>query len=183
MQLIKLMRYAMLGAILQMAPIFAASATQAAESFTFEDYFRGKTVAYGKFSAINGVKRSFRVDLDGIWNGKTLKLIEKFKYDDGAKETKIWYFTKTGPGRYIGKRDDVKGQANVRIRGNTARYGYKLYLDAKNRSNLVRFRDKMVLKDDGTVVNTATVFKSIFPVGRVTVNFARLKDIHKLKRP
>ena len=72
---------------------------------------------------------------------------------------------------------------SVRIRGNTARYGYKLYLDAKNRDNLVRLRDKMVLLPDGTVRNTATVFKSILPVGRVVVNFARAKDAHKWKRP
>ncbi len=156
---------------------------RAASTFTFEDYFQGRTVAFGKFSAINGVKRTFRVDLNGIWDGKTLKLIEDFAYDDGVKERKIWYFTKTAPGRYVGRRDDVKGVANVRIRGNTARYGYRLYLDAENKSNLVRFRDKMVLKKDGTVVNTATVFKYLFPVGRVTVNFARAKDITKLKRP
>jgi len=172
-----------LALIIFIGGIAAAGAVNAAETFTFEDYFRGKTVAYGKFSAINGVRRTFRVDLNGIWNGKTLKLIEKFKYDDGVNETKIWYFTKSGPGRYIGRRDDVKGVANVRIRGNTARYGYSLFLDAENKSNLVRLRDKMVLLKDGTVRNTATVFKTIVPVGRVVVNFARAKDAHKLKRP
>ncbi|MEM9734070.1 MAG: DUF3833 family protein [Pseudomonadota bacterium] len=162
--------------------LFTVSA-QAAETFKFEDYFRGKTVAFGKFSAINGVKRTFRVDLIGTWNGKTLKLVEVFRYDDGERDTKIWYFTKTGPGRYTGRRSDVKGVAKVRVRGNVARYSYSLYLDAKNRSNLVRFRDKMVLRDDGTVRNTATVFKTILPVGRVVVNFARPRDIAKLERP
>ncbi len=163
--------------------LLAPSLAQAKPLFTFEDYFRGKTIAYGKFSAINGVKRSFRVDLNGIWDGKTLKLIEKFSYDDGLRETKIWYFTKTAEGHYTGRRDDVKGVARVRIRGKTARYGYRLYLDAENRKNLVRFRDKMVLKDDGTLVNTATVFKFGLPVGRVTVNFARARDAGKLKKP
>ena len=163
------------------ASLFPASA--AAETFTFEDYFRGKTVAYGKFWAINGTRRAFRVDLMGYWNGKRLKLVEDFAYDDGVKERKIWYFTKTGPGRYVGKRDDVEGVANVRIRGNTARYGYKLYLDAENRDNLVRLRDKMVLKDDGTVRNTATVFKYGLPVGRIVVNFARPESLKNLKRP
>ena len=155
----------------------------AAETFAFEDYFKGKTVAYGKFSAINGVKRTFRVDLRGTWDGKTLKLVEKFDYDDGERDTKTWYFTKTGPGQYVGRRSDVEGVANVTIRDATARYGYSLYLDAEKRENLVHFRDKMVLLKDGTVRNTAIVFKSIFPVGRVVVNFARAKDEHKLKRP
>ncbi|MDJ0612437.1 MAG: DUF3833 family protein [Rhizobiaceae bacterium] len=154
-----------------------------AQSFTFEDYFEGKTVAYGKFSAINGVKRTFRVDLNGIWDGQTLKLVEKFAYDDGVRETKIWFFTKTGEGKYVGRRSDVKGVASVTIKGNTARYGYDLFLDAENRDNLVRFKDKMVLLRDGTVKNTATVFKFGVPVGRVVVNFARKKDEAKLKRP
>ena len=154
-----------------------------AQTFTFEDYFQGKTVAYGKFSAINGVKRTFRVDLNGTWNGKTLKLVEKFVYDDGIRETKIWYFTKTAEGKYIGKRSDVKGIANVSIRGNTARYGYELYLDAKNRKNLVQFKDKRGLRRDGTVKNTATVSKFGIPVGKVVVNFARAADESKLKKP
>lgn len=139
---------------------------KAEETFKFEEYFLGKTVAYGKFSAINGVKRTFRVDLIGTWNGKTLKLVEYFKYDDGERDTKIWYFTKTGPGKYVGRRSDVRGVANVTVRGNTARYGYSLYLNAKDRSNLVGFRDKMVLLPDGTVRNTALVFKTILPVGQ-----------------
>ncbi|MEM1039967.1 MAG: DUF3833 family protein [Pseudomonadota bacterium] len=164
-------------AVLSLAP------AKAAETFKFEEYFLGKTVAYGKFSAINGVKRTFRVDLNGTWNGKTLKLVEYFKYDDGERDTKIWYFTKTAPGRYVGRRSDVKGVANVRVRGNTARYSYSLFLNAKERSNLVRFRDKMVLLPDGTVRNTAIVFKTILPVGRVVVNFARPESVSKLKRP
>lgn len=170
-------------ALVAMSFVLGSAHAKSTETFTFEDYFKGRTVAYGKFSAINGVKRTFMVDLKGTWDGKTLKLVEDFKYDDGVKERKIWYFTKTAPGRYIGRRDDVKGVAKVRIRGNTARYGYRLYLDAENRSNLVRLRDKMVLKDDGTVVNTARVFKFGIPVGRVVVNFARAKDARKLQRP
>lgn len=156
---------------------------KAAENFTLENFFTGRTVAYGKFTAINGVKRTFKVDLNGKWDGKTLKLVERFKYDDGVTDTKIWHFNKTAPGRYSGRRSDVLGETELRIRGNTARYGYKLFLDSQNRRNLVRFRDKMVLLENGTVRNTATVFKYGFPVGRVVVNFASVKDAAVLKRP
>lgn len=169
-------------AMVSLAAILMTIATLA-QAFTFEDYFKGKTVAYGKFSAINGVNRTFRVDLNGIWDGKTLKLVEDFAYDDGVNETKIWYFTKTGEGKYVGRRDDVEGVANVTIRGNTARYGYLLYLDAENRENLVRLRDTMTLLPDGTVRNTATVYKFGLPVGRVVVYFARAGEEAKLKRP
>ncbi len=170
-------------AVALIVSLFASVMAHAADTFRFEDYFRGKTVAFGRFKAINGVDRRFRVDLVGTWNGKTLKLVETFKYDDGERDTKTWFFTKTGEGRYTGTRDDVRGDTKVRVRGDTARYSYSLFLDAENRSNLVRFRDKMVLRDDGTVRNTATVFKTILPVGRVEVIFARPKDIGKIERP
>ncbi len=155
----------------------------AAETFTFENYFQGHTVAYGRFQSITGVDRRFRVDLYGTWNGRRLKLIEKFKYDDGERDTKIWYFTKTGPGRYDARRSDVPTVPKVTIRGNVARYAYPVYLDAKNRKNRVFFRDKLVKLKDGTIRNTATVFKFLLPVAKVQVNFARPKDIRKLKRP
>lgn len=156
---------------------------EAAEDFVLEDYFVGHTVACGKFSAINGVKRTFKVDLTGQWDGKTLKLIERFEYDDGVEDTKIWYFTKTAPGRYTGRRSDILGETKIRIRRNKAQFSYKLFLDAGKRENLVRFRDKMVLLHDGTVRNTATVFKYGIPVGRVVVNFASAKQAARLKRP
>lgn len=66
----------------------------------------------------------------------------------------------------------MRGVANVSIRSNIARYGYDLYFDAKNRNDLVGFRDKIVLKPNGTVLSTARVFKYGMPVGRVVVIFA-----------
>ncbi len=57
------------------------------------------TKATGSFSAINGVKRNFTVDLRGKWNGKTLTLREDFVFDDGERDTKTWRFTKIGEGR------------------------------------------------------------------------------------
>ena len=163
--------------------LVAPTPTLAKEPFTFEDYFRGHTIAYGRFQSITGVDRRFSVDLRGTWNGRRLKLVEKFKYDDGERDTKIWYFTKTGPGRYDARRADVPAVPKVRIHGNVARYVYPVYLDAKNRKNRVFFRDKLVKLKDGTIHNTATVFNFLLPVAKVQVNFAKQKDICILKRP
>ena len=94
---------ALVGLALSLLP----SAGQAAEKFTFEDYFAGRTEAVGSFSAINGVKRTFTVDLTGNWDGKTLTLREDFVFDDGTKDRKTWRFTKTSPTTYSGTRDDI----------------------------------------------------------------------------
>ena len=150
-----------------------ASSAAAAEPFRFEDFFAGKSKAIGSFSAINGVKRKFTVDLTGKWDGRTLTLREDFVFDDGTRDTKTWRFVKTGPASYSGTREDVIGETKVTLQGNTARFSYLVYLDSAKQANKVRFYDKMVLRSDGTVINTALVTKFGLPVAKTVVEFER----------
>ncbi len=150
-------------------PIFAQARDPV---FSLERYFVGRTQATGSFTAINGVSRRFSVALLGRWNGATLTLREDFTFDDGARDTKTWRFRKTGPGEYLGSREDVVGNVPVTIDGRKARFSYVVYLDAA-RKNKVRFHDLMVLGDDGEVRNTALVTKYGLPVAWTSVTFRR----------
>lgn len=154
--------------------LFAALAASPAHSadLRLEDFFKGKTYAYGSFRAITGLHRSFRVDLTGHVRGKVLTLREDFRYDDGERDTKTWIFTRTGPNTYSGTREDVLGETTVRLSGNTARFTYRVDLNPGGKPNIVRFHDKLVLRDDGTLRNTALVTKFGLPIARVRVNFA-----------
>ena len=154
--------------------LFATLASVPAHStdLRLEDFFEGKTYAYGSFGAITGLSRSFRVDLTGKVRGKVLTLREDFRYDDGERDTKTWIFTRTGPNTYSGTREDVVGETTVRLSGNTARFTYRVDLNPGGDPNIVRFHDKLVLKDDGTLRNTALVTKFALPIARVRVNFA-----------
>ncbi len=160
-------------ATMNMVPNFAYATAIEAKPRTMhlEDVLPQITRATGSFSAINGVKRSFTVDLKTTWNGKVLTLREDFVYDNGEKDRKTWRFTKTGPNTYQGTREDVIGETTLTIRGKKATFTYLVNLDSKNQTNKVRFRDTMVLQDDGSILNSANVFKFGFPVARVTVNF------------
>jgi hypothetical protein len=152
----------------------ATTLTASAEDFKLEDYFRGVTSATGSFSAINGVKRVFDVRLRGKFNGELLTLVEDFAYSDGEKDRKTWKFTKTGPGRYTGTREDVIGTTTVRVTGKTAKFTYLVDLDPGPGKNIVRFWDTMILSADGrTVANRALVTKYGLPVARVRVDFTR----------
>lgn len=156
--------------------VFTLLATVAAQAeFRLEDYFRGTTYADGRFSAINGVRRDFKVVLTGKWNGRTLTLVEDFAYADGERDRKTWRFTKTAEGRYTGTREDVVGDTTVRVFGNTARFSYSVYLDGANKKNRVRFFDRMTLRPDGTVLNNALITKFGLPVGRTRVEFRRTR--------
>lgn len=131
------------------------------------------TRATGSFSAINGVKRTFVVYLKTTWNGRVLTLREDFVYNDGEKDRKTWRFTKTGANTYQGTREDVIGQTTLTVHGKKATFTYLVDLDPTGKTNRVRFRDTMILQDDGSILNTANVYKFGFPVARVTVNFEK----------
>ncbi|MBU2485711.1 MAG: DUF3833 domain-containing protein [Alphaproteobacteria bacterium] len=165
--------------------LFAAFAASPAHSsdLRLEDFFKGKTYAYGSFGAITGLHRSFRVDLTGHVRGKVLTLREDFRYDDGERDTKTWIFTRTGPNTYSGTREDVLGETTVRLSGNTARFTYRVDLNPGGKPNIVRFHDKLVLRDDGTLRNTALVTKFGLPIARVRVNFAPTLEGAKAIKP
>lgn len=164
--------------------LFAALAASPAHAdLRLEDFFKGKTYAYGSFGAINGTSRSFRVDLTGHVRGKVLTLREDFRYDDGERDTKTWIFTRTGPNTYSGTREDVLGETTVRLSGNTASFTYRVDLNPGGKPNIVRFHDKLELRDDGTLRNTALVTKFGLPIARVRVNFAPTLEGAKAIKP
>jgi len=155
------------------APFQAASA----KTLVLEEFFRGKTVGKGVFeSGIAGVNRPFTVYLTGTWNPKTftLRLREDFVYEDGERDTKVWFFEKTGEGRYIGTRSDVKGPAIVTTGADGAiRFSYVAEVPLENGSTLLRFNDTLTQIDERTVRNTAHVVKGGFPVGTVDLTFKK----------
>lgn len=165
--------------------LFAALSASPAHSadLRLEDFFKGKTYAFGSFGAITGLHRSFRVDLTGRVRGKVLTLREDFRYDDGERDTKTWIFTRTGPKTYSGTREDVLGETTVRLSGNTARFTYRVDLNPGGKPNIVRFHDKLVLGDDGTLRNTALVTKFGLPIARARVNFASTLEAARAIKP
>ncbi|MBD9638575.1 DUF3833 family protein [Ensifer sp. ENS07] len=145
----------------------------AAGSFSLEGFFTGRSSAEGSFRSITGVKKTFNVQLLGKWDGRTLTLREDFTFDDGTRDRKTWRFVKDGPDKYRGRREDVIGETQVRIRDNVARFSYLVFLDSNNRKNKVRFHDTMTLNNDGRVLNTAYVTKFGLPVAWTRVEFTR----------
>ena len=90
-----------------------------------EEFFDGHLVAYGQFQDVFGtVRRRFTVDINGNWNGKTLKLIEDFVYDDGSTEQRVWSLAKSGDDTWKGTAPGVIGTAKGQERGDTFNWRY-----------------------------------------------------------
>lgn len=148
---------------------------QAEPRFVLEDYFAGKTRAWGIFEDRFGdVRRQFVVDITGSWDGRQLILDEAFLYEDGERQQRVWTITKVDAHTYVGRSADVVGEAHGRAFGNALNWQYRLDLPVGGRTWRVHFDDWMFLQPDGILINRARVTKWGLDVGAVTLVFSPL---------
>lgn len=137
-------------------------------------YFNGPMTGYGVFTDRNGVvKARFVVRMVGRWQGEQGVLEEDFEYSDGRKERRVWRLTHQGNGRYVGRADDVVGDADGQQAGNALRWAYTLKLPVDGKTYEVQFDDWMYLVDDKVMLNKATMSKFGFRLGEVTLAFVK----------
>jgi Protein of unknown function (DUF3833) len=145
---------------------------KASQQLVLEDYFKGKTTAWGVFQERDGTLiRQFKVDIEGTWDGNVLTLDERFDYADGAKEQRIWKIRKTGTNTYEGTAGDVRGVARGLVQGNQLSWIYDVDLKIGARTVLVTFDDRMWLQPDGVMINRAKVKKFGIVFGEATIVF------------
>lgn len=137
-------------------------------------YFNGPMTGYGVFTDRNGVvKARFVVRMVGRWQGEQGVLEEDFEYSDGRKERRVWRLTHQGNGRYVGRADDVVGDADGQQAGNALRWAYTLKLPVDGKTYEVQFDDWMYLVDDKVMLNKATMSKFGIRLGEVTLAFVK----------
>ncbi|MBU3594016.1 DUF3833 domain-containing protein [Polynucleobacter sp. 71A-WALBACH] len=167
---------------LVMTGLFACSSpsvTQYANekpNLDLSEYFNGTIDAYGIFTDRSGeVKKRFTVLLVAQWkviDGKKVgTLDESFEYSDGIKQKRIWTLTETAPGKYIGRADDVVGDALGESAGNALNWTYTLALPVDGTIYQVQFNDWMYLVTSKVMLNKAKMSKFGIDLGEVTLSF------------
>jgi hypothetical protein len=152
----------------------AAAVPSGLPPFRIEEYFPGRTRAWGIFQDRFGkLRRQFTVDIDGTWNGETLTLVERFTYDDGKTEQRTWTIRKTGEQGYEGTADGVIGIAEGRSHGNVLNWHYRFALRIGDSTWKVTFDDRMFLQEDGVMINRAAVTKFGIELGEITIAFRK----------
>lgn len=159
------------GCSTQPAKISPASAQPA---FDLREYFDGRIEAWGQFEKRDGsLARRFNVTIDATWLGNNGTLDERFVYDDGSTEQRIWRLTDLGNGRFEGRAADVIGVATGQAEGSTFRWQYTLRLPVGDTTYDVQFDDRMFRYDAQHMMNRATVKKFGVRVGEVTLFFQK----------
>ncbi|QWD72055.1 DUF3833 domain-containing protein [Polynucleobacter sp. UB-Raua-W9] len=145
-------------------------------SLELSEYFSGTIDAYGIFTDRSGeVKKRFTVLIKADWkvvNGKKVgTLDESFDYSDGTKQKRIWTLTEQSPGKYIGRADDVVGDAQGDLAGNALNWTYTLALPVDGTIYHVQFNDWMYLVNPKVMLNKAKMSKFGIELGEVTLSF------------
>ena len=140
------------------------------------EYFSGTIDAYGIFTDRSGeVKKRFTVLIKANWtvvNGKKVgTLDESFDYSDGTKQKRIWTLTEQSPGKFIGRADDVVGDAQGDLAGNALNWTYTLALPVDGTIYHVQFNDWMYLVTPKVMLNKAKMSKFGIELGEVTLSF------------
>lgn len=146
----------------------------APRQLVLEEYFAGKTTAYGLFEdRFHKVRRQFKVDITGEVEGDRLTLTEKFVYDDGERDTRVWEIDILGNGQYRGTAGDVPVPAVGQASGNAFNWKYKVDLKVGDSVWNVGFNDWMFLMEDGVLLNRAYVTRYGIEIGQVTIAFRK----------
>jgi hypothetical protein len=169
-------------AVLVMTGLFACSSPTVMQyanekpTLDLSEYFNGTIDAYGIFTDRSGeVQKRFTVLLVAQWkvvDGKKVgTLDESFEYSDGTKQKRIWTLTETAPGKFIGRADDVVGDALGESAGNALNWAYTLALPVDGTIYHVQFNDWMYLVTPKVMINKAKMSKFGIDLGEVTLSF------------
>ncbi len=151
-----------------------ASRAGATPALVLEDWLQGRTYAIGVFERGQVLDRKFYVEIDGDWNGRALTLDERFLYDDGMTDRRVWTMEQVADGRFIGTANDVIGQADIAVVGDAAFFDYVVDLKLQDGSTVeVRFTDRIYQISRDMIINRATVSKFGLDLGEVAIVFTK----------
>ena len=92
-----------------------------------EEFFNGKLNAHGIVKNRAGqVIRYFSATIDAYWTDGIGTLDERFTFDDGEQQKRIWKLKPLGGGGYTATAGDVVGEAALQVSGNSLFLDYIL---------------------------------------------------------
>ena len=149
-------------------------------AFIPQEYFNGPMTAYGLVKDRDGkIIRSFKGKLVGSWDTNGVgTLDEKFVYDDGETQTRVWTLKPTGKKisdskTFIGTAGDIVGDAQMVAKGNTVMIDYTMRVPYNDSTIDINVRDWLHLQEDGVIINHSKMKKFGFEVGELVITIIK----------
>ena len=96
-------------------------------------------------------------------------LDERFTFDDGEQQERVWKLKPLGDGSYSATAGDVVGEAALQVAGNSLFLDYVLRVPYGGDTIDVRIDDRMYLVSERVLLNESIMTKWGFEVGQITL--------------
>ena len=149
--------------------------------FNLFEYFLGQTDGWGLVEdRFEKTRRQFRVGIKGELKSGELYLTENFLFDDGECSKRTWKIRRVSGDRYLGRADDMCGEAEGKLMDNAIMWKYKMELPVNGKKWKLDFEDRMFLNTKEVVFNHSKLKKFGIKVATVTI-FFRKKSKRKIQ--
>ena len=147
--------------------------------FDLTAFFAGATRGWGIFEDRFGkLRRRFTVEMHGRWQGGVFVLDERFRYETGEEESRVWRLTPQVHGRFSATSDDCVGTLAGVATPDSVTMRYRFILKLESRPITVDFDDRIYRMGDTIAVNRATMSKWGIKLGEVSLFFESIgKDV------
>lgn len=161
---------------------FVLAAVSACSSVTIDEYddnkpllvpekfFDGQLSAHGIVKDHGGqVIRYFSAEIKANWVNGIGTLDEKFVFDDGEQQTRVWKLKPEPDGSYVATAGDVIGEGKMKVAGNSLFLDYVLRIPYGDGTIDLRIDDRMYLVSERVLLNESVMTKWGFKVGQITL--------------
>jgi hypothetical protein len=146
-------------------------------TLALEDFFSGQLRADGIVKNRSGkVIRYFTASIDASWDNGKGTLVEDFTFNDGEQQQRVWTLTPMTSTRYKATANDVVGDAELNIAGNSMFLDYVLRVPYKNGTIDLRLDDRMYLISPSVLINETKISKYGFNVGSLILSITRVEQ-------
>ncbi len=140
-----------------------------------EEFFNGELLAHGVVKDRGGkVIRYFEATIDASWRDGIGTLDERFVFDDGEKQTRVWTLKPSGDNTYHASAGDVIGTGEMTVAGNSVFLDYVLRVPYDGDSIDLRIDDRMYLVSERVLLNESIMTKWGFEVGSLMLVIEKL---------
>jgi hypothetical protein len=122
--------------------------------FDIRERFNGPIVCEGVIYGPTGrVSSRFVADFEASWNGNVGTMIERFHYDSGQVQDRVWTLTLGNDGRIKAEAPDVVGTGTGQQSGSAVLLNYRIKLTKEAGGHALDVTDWMYLMANGSIMN------------------------------
>ncbi len=122
--------------------------------FDIRERFNGPVECEGVIYGPTGkVSSRFVANFEASWNGNICTMVEKFHYDSGQVQDRVWTLTLGNDGKIKAEAPDVVGIGTGQQSGSAVLLNYRIKLTEEAGGHALDVTDWMYLMSNGNIMN------------------------------